>query len=779
MNHVPVVRDVCLVGGGHSHALLLRRWAMQPIAGVRLTLVSSNVNTPYSGMLPGLIAGHYCVDEIHIDLLRLCNWAQVRFVEDTVTSIDLDNRQVNFSDRPGISFDVLSLDTGSTPDLSVPGAASHVTPVKPVSEFYARWCALQQRLTESDSDSTSIGIVGSGAGGFELVTAMRHRLQGTAARCYWFLRGEDAISGRSERVGRLAIAAALAAGIEVVRQFDVVSVAPGKLTSADGRSFSLTEIIWCTAATGPAWPAAAGFDTDKRGFVSTNAHLQSTSHPFVFATGDIGTQVKTPSNKAGVFAVRQAPVLFENIRRYLLGEALKVYKPQKDFLSLMATGPKHGIASRGPLVVQGDWVWRWKDHIDQTFMNQFRDLPVLRMNASLAKLPDALVKSDQLLATDGNSGSNPSGAMNEKAHANSSLMRCRGCGAKVGSDVLQRVLDDLALQHPQVQTLTQWSPAGDTAVVDLPSTHLVQSVDQINAIVDDPYLLGRIATLHAISDVVTLDATVHSAQVLLTLPEASEQVVERDLRLLMSGVLSALAEESCILIGGHTTQGSDMSVGLAINASVSIDKRGTTAASPAELRVRPGDALILTKPLGIGTLFAGLMQGVARGDDVSAAIDSMLKSNRVSAETLRSHGSVAMTDVTGFGLLGHLQRLLNGLRIHDGDPAADHNARMPGATIALTQVPVFKGALALNRQGCRSSLWQQNSVAFNDVILDAACDADALALLIDPQTSGGLLAAVQQAKAQDCIKALETSGVTGGWLVGHIDASATLRVTPS
>lgn len=781
MNNIPIVRDVCLVGGGHSHALLLRRWAMEPIAGVRLTLVSSNVQTPYSGMLPGLIAGHYSVDDIHIDLLRLCSWAQVRFVEDTVTSIDLDNRQVNFSDRPGVSFDVLSLDTGSTPDLSVTGAAEHVTPVKPVSEFHARWRALQQRLNESEGSGTSIGVVGSGAGGFELVTAMRHRLRETTASCYWFLRSDDAISGRPERVGSLAIAAAEAAGIDVVRQFDVVSVAPGKLTAADGRSVSLTEIIWCTAASGPSWPAAAGLDTDKRGFVSTNRYLQSTSHPFVFATGDIGTQVQTPSNKAGVFAVRQAPVLFENIRRYLLSEKLKVYVPQKDFLSLMATGPKHAIASRGPLVVQGSWVWRWKNHIDQTFMDQFRDLPVRRMGASLAKLPDALNelhKPDNSFASNGLPGSSVSNSTGRAAHVDTAAMRCRGCGAKVGSDVLQRVLNDLATQYPQRQTLAQWSPAGDTAVVDLPSVRLVQSVDQINAIVDDPYLLGRIAALHAISDVITLDATVHSAQVLATLPDASERVVERDLRLLMRGVMSALVEEKCALIGGHTTQGADMSVGFVINASMLPNEPDTSDIEPVVLHVQSGDALVLTKPLGIGTLFSGLMQTIARGDDVSAAIDSMLKSNRQSAEILRSHGSVAMTDVTGFGLLGHLQRLLQGLRIGNKDSAVSRDAMVPGVTIALEQVPLFSGALALSRQGCRSSLWQQNSVAFTDVSVDSACDVASISLLVDPQTSGGLLAVVPLAAATDCLQALHASGFGQASLVGQIETDSTVRVVP-
>ena len=754
MNTAPIVRDICLVGGGHSHALLLRRWAMQPIAGVRLILVSSKALTPYSGMLPGLIAGHYSYDDVHIDLLRLCSWANVRFIEDTVVSLDLEQRLVRFAQRPSMSFDVLSLDTGSTPDLSVPGSAQYVTAVKPVSDFYARWQLIEQRLKESGDISVSIGIVGSGAGGFELVAAMRHRLRQTSAKCYWFLRGEHAISGRPARVGQLALAAARAAGIQVVEHFDVISVEQGRLVAADGRLAELDEIIWCTAATGPDWPSAAGLGIDNRGFVATNAYLQSISHPFVFATGDIGTQVQSPSDKAGVFAVRQAPVLFENLRRYVLGEKLKPYAPQKDFLSLMATGARHGIANRGPVVVQGRWIWRWKDHIDQTFMNKFRYLPLHQMHASQSILPKALATLDT---------------------TSSNGMRCRGCGAKVGSDVLQGVLDELLPASFNNDTDSMWSPAGDAAVINLFDNRLVQSVDQINAIVDDPWLLGRIAALHAISDVVTLNARLHSAQVLLTLPEASEAIVERDLRLMMQGILSALDEESCALIGGHTTQGPDMSIGFVVNSSMPHDNGDDHGNLTSSSDIKPGDVLILTKALGVGTLFAGLMQSETHGPDVIAAIDGMLKSNRLASDILRQYGSELMTDVTGFGFLGHLRKLLHGLNTKGA--SSDTGSSELGVVLHVDQVPLLSGSLELSRKGCKSSLFAQNSLAFDNVDIDTLCDSASTDLLVDPQTSGGLLALVPSVSAAACIDALIDADYESASVVGTLNDSGAIRIT--
>ncbi len=710
---------------------------MKRLPGVRLSLVSSTVSTPYSGMLPGLIAGHYTLDDIHIDLRQLCEWAGVRFIEQTVSGLDLDNRLVQFTDRPALGFDVLSLDTGSTPDLSVPGSQTYATPVKPVHNFHARWLTIVNRLQNSGDQSLSLGVVGSGAGGFELVTAMRHALPESQAQCYWFLRSAMPLSGRPERVGRLAIDAARSQGIHVVTHCDVSAVESGKIIASDAREFELDEILWCTAAMGPAWPGNAGLETDKHGFVATNDFLQSRSHPFVFATGDVGTQIRTPSAKAGVFAVRQAPILFNNIRCYLQRLPLKAYTPQSDFLSLMATGDKRAIASWRSLVVEGDWVWRWKDYIDQTFMQQFKQLPRIQMNATLNRLPDTL-------------------RQHIVAAQSANTMPCKGCGAKVGSDVLDRVIASL---QPVMRDgiHTDLSSAGDVAVFDLPAGGMVQSVDQINAIVDDPYVLGRIAALHALSDVFTLKATPHSAQVIVGLPTASDTIIERDLLLLMNALVTALNEHGCALIGGHTTHGDELSVGVVVNALLDTEAERT----PAPLSA--GDAVILTQAIGVGTLFAGSMQQQARGEDVGTAMGWMQTSNQDAATLLRKAGACRMTDVTGFGLLGHLKRLL------------DNQSK--GAIVDLHKVPLLPGALNLAKLGVRSSLWPQNQRALAKVNLCTKVDAGRVALLCDPQTGGGLLAVVPQAHSERCVQQLVRAGYADAAQIGTIESESGVTLT--
>ncbi len=720
MNTAPVVRDVVLVGGGHSHVLLIRRWAMQPMSGVRLTLVSNSYESPYSGMLPGLIAGHYSVDEVHVDLLRLCNWAGVRFIESTLLSIDMDAQEIDLAGRPNLGFDVLSLDTGSTPDVSVPGALENVTPVKPVYNFFSRWQSIVNRLQEQSDVSVRIGVVGSGAGGFELMQAILHVLPTGSCQCHWFLRDEQALNSRPLKVRQLAEAAAINAGAVIHKRFDVVRVEQNRIISADGRKQELDEILWCTAATGPSWPQRAGLAVDDRGFVATNAHLQSLTHPNVFATGDIGTQQSTPSAKAGVFAVRQAPYLFDNIRRFLLEQPLKTYRPQKDFLSLMAVGPKRAIASRGPFAIEADWVWRWKDHIDRKFMKQFTDLPDMTTRKRYLDTP-------QKLKTE--------------------TMHCRGCGSKVGGTILDAVLsgNDMPIKNKDM------SPAADVAVIEPMATRWIQSIDQISAVIDDPYLLGKIATLHALSDVTTMPSVPHSALLVATLPQAAEKVAKRDLTLLMKGVSEVLRSESMQLLGGHTTQGAELALGVVVNATLSDE---ALSINEIKSQIATGQQLILTQALGIGTLFRGLMEARTKGKDINMALQAMLTNNRPASEILRDSGALAMTDVTGFGLLGHLQRLLQDLDA--------------GAEISVESIPNLTGAAELAKQGVRSSLWAQNKQLLKRFSVKTGIDEPQLSLLCDPQTGGGLLAIIPSENAESCLSRLIADGYSDAAVIGSI-----------
>ena len=373
----PVVRDLVLIGGGHSHVAVLKAFAMKPLPGVRTTLVTRDVHTPYSGMLPGHIAGHYGLDECHIDLRPLANLAGARIYHEAVTGIDPGARTVSCEGRPPIPYDAVSIDIGSAPRTAdVPGAAEHAVPVKPIGRFVARWEALAERVSRRDGP-VRIAVVGGGAGGVELALSAQHRLsRGTGAVAMTVVDASDVLLPAHNAAARARFARILAArGIETVLGRAAVRVEPGRVALEDGGSVEAEEILWVTSASVEAWPAAAGLDVDGDGFVRVDDFLRSTSHPDVFACGDVATMVNYQRPKAGVFAVRQGPPLAENLRRALTGRPLRPYRPQRAYLSLISTGDAYAVASRGRFAVEGRWVWRLKDWIDRRWMRKYTDCP--------------------------------------------------------------------------------------------------------------------------------------------------------------------------------------------------------------------------------------------------------------------------------------------------------------------------------------------------------------------------------------------------------------------
>lgn len=382
------MKTLVLIGGGHSHAIALRQWIQQPLENTRLVLVSDVRFTPYSGMLPGHIAGQYSFHECHIDLLPLAKAAGAAWISDRAVALDLNRGEVHCSQHPPIPFDRLSINIGSTPTLAeVPGAAAHAVPIKPIALFLDQWNALLQGVQQSPYP-LRVAIVGGGAGGVELALAVQSRLSAfyrTAAQevsqgleVHLLHRGAEILEGRDRWI-RCRMASVLQQrGIHLHLSTTVDQVTAGQIQAHTAHS-SLTldcdRIFWVTHATAPDWIAQSALATDARGFICVNAALQSISHDAVFAAGDIATQITAPRPKAGVFAVRQGRPLAENLRRSLHDLPLQPFYPQKEFLILLGTGDGAAVASRGRWGLGPyRWLWRWKDEIDRQFMKQFQDL---------------------------------------------------------------------------------------------------------------------------------------------------------------------------------------------------------------------------------------------------------------------------------------------------------------------------------------------------------------------------------------------------------------------
>ena len=367
-------KRLLLIGGGHAHLFVLeflRRLSVDVRGCVDVTLVSRELHMPYSGMLPGLVAGHYRTSECHVDLSALCAAAGVQLIQGSVTSLDLTSNQAYFDDRI-LPFDLVSLDIGSSPPLEkIPGASAHGLPVKPIDRFLAEWRMFQTQVDQL-ARPVHMVVVGGGAGGIELVLAMAHRLKLRRDLVKWSVvsRG-DLLPGYPRRAAQMAAQRLADAGVAIRTNTDIVRVETGRLCFADGSTAAFDQLVWATGSAPQAWPAASGLQCEADGCVSINAHLQSLSHPHVFAAGDVATDVGQPRPKAGIFAVRQGPILADNLLRAATGQELRRYHAQRDYLSLLSTGDRHAVACWYGLAWQGEWVWRLKDRIDRSFIRRF------------------------------------------------------------------------------------------------------------------------------------------------------------------------------------------------------------------------------------------------------------------------------------------------------------------------------------------------------------------------------------------------------------------------
>ncbi|MDA1075310.1 MAG: selenide, water dikinase SelD [Proteobacteria bacterium] len=711
---VPPVADIILIGGGHSHVQVLKSFGMNPLPGIRLTLITREANTLYSGMLPGYVAGHYQRSDIHIDLGPLTRFARSRLIVDEVVRLDAESRMLHLANHPPMRYDFLSINIGAQPQPT----ANFGVAVKPIGQFLPYWEAESARLQDGDS----VVLIGGGAGGVELAMAMREVLP-PAVQVTIVCRSLLAELPQAAR--EICIQALAEKQIQMITDDEPQSLDDGVLQTAGGRSVKADQVYWVTGVAASEWPGKAGLQVDDLGFIKVDQHLRSLSHPEIFATGDIAHLTDQERPKSGVFAVRAGPYLADNLRRAALGRRLRTFRPQQHFLKLLSLGDRKAVGSRGRRVVSGAWVWRWKDWIDRRFMRGFNVLPDMADNDAQRRRVAALrpfAGTEGLLDP----------------------MRCGGCAAKLGADPLRRVLSRLPAQNfAHVMT----GIGDDAAVVRHADPVVLLTTDGFRSLLDDPYMFGRIVAHHSLNDLFAMGATPISALALATVPLMSEQMMEEDLFQLLSGAVDVLNASDVPLVGGHTAEGSELSLGL------------TLSGSPVEPvlhkgNLRVGDSLILTKSLGVGAMMAAYMHGKLGSDDLEGVLASMDQSNQQAALIVRNFSVMAATDVTGFGLLGHLAEMLRASGL--------------GATVNIAALPLMKGARECVEQGSMSVLQTGNEAVLADFEIEGSVSDPRVRLAVDPQTSGGLLFAVPKDRSDACVQALVDAGYISSVKIGEV-----------
>ncbi len=736
------VTELILVGGGHTHVQVLKSFAMQPPPGVRTTVVVDTPIAVYSGMVPGFVAGQYRAEELEIDVLPLARLAGARVVIARATEVDAAARRLAVEGRASLAYNAISFDIGSTvAGLQVPGVADHALPTRPIGRFVTaagdRIHRLEDERAEDGPSDVRVVVVGAGAGGVELAFTLHARLKagGNEPRVTLVEGGARILPGYSAGLAERVERAAVARGIEILTDRTVSEVQPDRVVTEDSVLPSdLT--VWVAGSAPHTFFRDSGLPIDEAGFVRTRSTLQVEGFDEIFAAGDCARLIEYPwVPRAGVYAVRQGPVLLDNLRRFVSGASkLRSYRPQSDFLTLLNLGDGTAIGSKRGLQFSGPWVFRLKDRIDRRFMRRFQMLDMGdEVTSDFAGLAEMRANMD---------------------------VQCGGCAAKLGQDALERALGRLEPRDTPPWVELSIAEGDDAAAYRTPGgTRVVSSVDQFGPFTDDPFLVGRVGAVNAASDVFAKGVAPRLAQAIIALPTGESSARREELLYqVLSGARSAFDEMGVELVGGHTTSTAELLVGFQIEGFAEPDETLLVLRA-----LEPGRTLILTKPLGTGVLFHADMKGRARGRWFQAAVTSMVMPNGRAAEIARTFGATAMTDITGFGLARHLGGLLN---------ASDR-----AAVIDLAALPILPGVSRLLASGFRSTAHAENADAVRGISFDPETrEHENVPLLFDPQTSGGLLFGVAPELEGEVVEALATAGYPAATAIGSTKLFSDVRL---
>ncbi|MCR9291797.1 MAG: selenide, water dikinase SelD [bacterium] len=714
-------RHVVLIGLGHTNSHILRMWGMHPIPDADLTCVSDSGSATYSGMLPAVLAGQVPESAMRIDLVRLSASVGARLIVGRVEGIDRAGHRVFIAGRPAIPYDALSVGIGSIPNMSGVSFGSQTEPpaslvtIKPMQTFLQRLEERLRNVIQAD-EPLKIAIVGSGVAGIEIAFCLGPYLQRCAPQAESVLvrivsRSQALLTGEALSTQKRVHQELQARGYELRLGQAVAQVEEEQLVLANGEELDANVIIWATGASPPTLLEQLELPVDQHGFLLTDASLRvedpqglDRGHP-IFAVGDTGTIRDERLPKAGVYAVRQGPVLWNNIKASIAGEALKDYQPQRDFLRLINLGDGRAIGQWRGWAFQGSWVYRLKHYIDSSFMDKFA--------------PQCMFEPGE-------------------------VMQCRGCGCKLGAGVLEEAIARFDQQADIVKD--------DAAPIAASrASNLFASTDFFTNPFQDAHLFGRVAAIHAASDLVAMGAQVSDALANVVLPEGDRDAQGLVLGDFLAGAGWQFHRMGAKIIGGHTVTGPRMEAGFTVIGYT------TSENTLRKSGLRPGDQLYLTKPLGIGVLLAAHMRAECRFDHYQALLDWMLDDQADIARLAIASGIQAATDITGFGLVGHLLEMLEPASLQAG--------------LELQAIPTLAGATERVVDGIESSLISENLRFAQRVTADAKLQSlPKYRLLFDPQTCGGLLLGVPDNRQSEFFGKIDAAGLARPYFIGKVSS---------
>jgi len=692
-------RDLVLIGAGHTNCLFLKMWAMKSNPSLRVTLINPDPISSYTGMLPALVAGLCTKSDAQINLFSLCRATGTRLIIDTVKKIDKRKSQIMCKTGRIVNFDLLSINIGSNSVPLINGFKKFGCSVRPLAAFQERWEKFLESINEKSAPV--ICVIGGGLASIELSFAMDIRLKKTELEDFKIKIFESgkAFKKLSLNQQRYLKNKAKLRKIEIIENTTIKEVSNNGLLQKNGNFVHADLIISCIGPQ-PNDLFKKSKIENKDGYVCVDETLRVIGFQNAFAVGDCAHFPSQAVDKSGVYAVRQAPILYKNILKFFKNEQLVRFKPQSDYLKLIVYEGASAIFLRNGVAFSAKWVWSLKSFIDKKFITNFKKL-------------SEMVTKDM-----------------ENGQRNNQKMLCGGCGSKVGNVILEsslRKLSDPGSKHIVSKI------GDDAAIIKFNSLFQALTTDHLRSFTKDAWLQSKITAMHALGDIWAMGSDPEIALTNIIIPESSNDIQKRTIEEIIDGANSVFCAEGVKIVGGHTSLGKELVIGFTLGGFSRTQPKTVDKASV-------GDQIILTKPLGSGVLLAGEMRFEGEGQDLKNLFDAMSKSQSSIAKVL-SKVANSMTDITGFGLGGHLLNIVSKSNV--------------GAKLYLDQIPVYPGANNLIAKDIRSSIFENNYMYSERMIIKTTANTD---ILFDPQTSGPLLATVPKGKVKGVIAAGEKLG---------------------
>ena len=715
-------KRLVLLGIGHTNAYVLRKWSMSPPPDTELVCLSNHSYATYSGMLPAVLAQQRSEEEMQIDLVKLCAAASARLITSPIKTIDPQAQVISFDDRPSLSYDLLSIGVGSvTSPIDTDPTDPNFIAIKPMQTFLQRLKDQLANVRERNPrQEMKILVVGGGVASVEIALCLPAFLKQHMVNPFkvQLITSRDRIAPELPRNASSRLMRSIdQRSIHLLTDARVRTIKKNTVVLASGEEIAGDIVITSTGAAPPDILDRVSLPKDPRGFLSIDATLRSTDSKSIFAVGDCGSYQEKPFVKSGVYAVRQGPILWQNLLRSLAQKPLLSFAPQRKFLKLVNLGDGTALAQRGRFTATGKWAMNWKHRIDDRFISMYQN-PQPPMQA---------------------------GSTTQSSDPTHLDAQCRGCGCKLDSESLSKGIE-------------RTTEDGHVDFQDSVSVHndgkkeLTASVDFFTAPFPDPYLSGRIAALHAISDLVASGSNPIAALSTLVLADGPQLRQQEQFAEITAGLNHELGQFGVQIGGGHTIIGPRTEIGLTV-----MGQRDSES-DIGKHRLQEGDHLFLTKPLGTGVLMAAHMRAKCDAKDYETLLSYMLAPSKPLLDLLKQLGIHAVTDITGFGLAGHLIEMLK---------SSEKKARLH-----LESVPIMPGVEALFQQGLESTLAPGNRKHDRLIHRDhELADHPRYSSLFDPQTCGGLLFGLAQHRIPEMISAADQLAIPCPIEIGMVESS--------